>query len=79
MDKNLNDKWLLLKQYCSPTEHIYARKMSSVIGVDFDMNKHKRTIRQIATPESINFSWIVDSTGKDKAIIDFNAKSLEYA
>lgn len=59
---------------------IYARKFSSIIGVDFEFINNKlgyEVITQIATAESINFTHVIDNNANRLLIKDFKARSLE--
>ncbi len=73
MNKDFNDKWLMLENDSIDSATISARKLSSVIGVDF-LDK-KPFIARIITPDARNFYTIVDMHGNHKPIEEFHAKT----
>lgn len=79
MNKQIKNKWLMLQEY-DYSKTIYARKFSSIIGVDFEFIDNKlgyEVITQIATAESINFKYVIDNNANQLLIKDFKARSLE--
>lgn len=83
MDKNLNDKWLMLSYSLNATEYFSnatdsnpdnycycARKMSKITGVDFNYGYISHIII-----ETQLFSYIYDAKYQCFDILNFKAKS----